>query len=241
MNLRPRTKRAAFQIKHLGANDDARFSLARSRLGAVAARVQRASRRTLGCGADVRGRGDRSRIVRFGTWGVDLATRDLNGQAGRRFRSAMPAATGWTRPRSPPTSRRTASARSSTTATRSSCARSSPARPKDSQLGALLRQLHGRSAARAARRGAAEGRPRPRSTRSRPRPSSRASWRRRFADFGSTLFGAGVLPDPANPAMNIAVRRHVRHGPAGPRLLPARQVQAAARRLSRLHRAHARR
>ena len=25
-----------------------------------------------------------------------------------------------------------------------------------------------------------------------------------FADFGSTLFAAGVLPDPANPTMNIA-------------------------------------
>ena len=178
-------------------------------------------------------------VVRFGTWGVDLATRDLAVKPGDDFQryasgkwldaNEIPADKSQNGVGSELADRNQEQLRAIVTGA-----------PADSQLGALLRELHGRGAARAARRGAAEGRPRPgRGDQDQGRVRAR-TWPTACPTSASTLFGLGVLPDPANPTMNIAVRRHGRHGPARPRLLSARQVQAAARRLSRLHRAHAR-
>ena len=208
-----------------------------SRLGALLLALQRASRQFRLRLRPLRETSDK--VVHFGTWGVDLGDPGHEREAGRRLRSAMPPASGWTRRRSPPTSRRTASAPSSPTATRSSFASIVTGSPTDSQIGAFyasymdearLEQLDAAPLKADLDRVAAI----------KTKAEFASHMARHFSDFGSTLFAAGVLPDPANPTMNIAVRRYVRNGPAGPRLLPARQVQAAARRLSRLHRAHVR-
>ena len=59
-----------------------------------------------------------------------------------------------------------------------------------------------------------------------------------FSDFGPRSSPPGCRSRESDHEHRV--RRDVRNGLAGPRLLPARQVQAAAGRLSRLHRAHVR-
>ena len=135
---------------------------------------------------------------------------------------------------------RTASARSSTTATRSSSQRSSPARPKDSQLGALyasymdearLEQLDAaplKADLDRGRRDQDQGR------------VHATSWRDASPISDRPCSAPASVPIPPIRRSTSLFVGTSRHGPAGPRLLPARQVQAAARRLSRLHPAHAR-
>ena len=74
--------------------------------------------------------------------------------------------------------------------------------PKDSQLGALLRQLHGRGAARAARRGAAEGRPRPGRRDQEQGRVRQLHGRDASATMARPCSAPASVPDPVNPAIN---------------------------------------
>ena len=107
------------------------------------------------------------------------------------------------RPKSPPTSRRTASGRSVNDRNQERLQTIVTGATKDSQLGALytsymdearLEQLDAAPLkADLARVDAIKN-----------KAEFAAHMADTFSDFGSTLFAAGVLPDPANPTMNIA-------------------------------------
>ena len=142
------------------------------------------------------------KVVRFGTWGVDLGTRDLNVRPGDDF--ARYAAGKWMDETEIPADKSQNGVGSELADRNQEQLRAIvTGSPKDSQIGAFyasymdearLEQLDAAPLKADLDRVAAI--------------QTKAEFARHmastFSDFGSTLFAAGVLPDPANPTVNIA-------------------------------------
>ena len=94
------------------------------------------------------------KVVHFGTWGVDTSTRDLSVKPGDDFQRYA-AASGSDANEIPADKSPNGVGSELADRNQEQLRAIVMGAPKDSQLGALLRQLHGRGAARAARRGAA--------------------------------------------------------------------------------------
>ena len=140
--------------------------------------------------------------VRFGAWGVDLGTRDLSVKPGDDFQRY--AAGAWMDATEIPADKSSNSIGSEMSDRNQEQLRAIiTSAPADSQLGAfyksymdeaLLEQLDAKPLQADLDRIEAI--------------SSKAEFTKHmadsFADFGATLFAAGVIPDPANPTINIA-------------------------------------
>ncbi len=140
--------------------------------------------------------------VRFGTWGVDLSSRDLKANPGDDFERYASGA--WMDATDIPADKSSNSVGSETNDRNQERLRTIiTGSTKDSQIGALyasymnealLEQLGAAPLmADLARVDAIK-------TKAEFTKSMASS----FSDFGGTLFAAGVLPDPANPTINIA-------------------------------------
>jgi len=142
------------------------------------------------------------KVVHFGTWGVDLGTRDMNVRPGDDF--ARYAAGKWMDETEIPADKSQNGVGSELADRNQEQLRSIVTEsPTGSQIGAFyasymdearLEQLDAAPLKADLDRVAAI--------------KTKAEFARHmastFSDFGSTLFAAGVLPDPANPTMNIA-------------------------------------
>jgi putative endopeptidase len=140
--------------------------------------------------------------VKFGTWGVDLSSRDLKVQPGDDFERYASGA--WMDATEIPADKSSNSVGSDVNDRNQERLQSIITNsPKDSQIGALyasfmdearLEQLDAAPLMADLDRVAAI--------------QSKAEFAKEmansFSDFGATLFAAGILPDPANPTMNIA-------------------------------------
>jgi putative endopeptidase len=167
--------------------------------GSILASVPAVAQNTSGAAAAT---GSQPQVVRYGTWGVDIATRDTSVKPGDDFQrytsgkwmdeNEIPADKSQNGVGSEVNDRNQERLRSIVTSA-----------PKDSQLGAFyasymdearLEQLDASPLKADLDRIAAI--------------KSKADMTHFMAasarDFGSTVFGLGVLPDPANPTMNIA-------------------------------------
>ena len=140
--------------------------------------------------------------VHFGTWGVDISTRDLTVKPGDDFQRY--AAGKWLDTHEIPADKSQNGIGSELADRNQEQLRAIVmSAPEGQPARRLLRELHGRGAAGAARRRAAEGRPRQGrcdQDQGRVHALHGAS---RTASIGQTLFGVGVLPDFAQPDMNI--------------------------------------
>ncbi|HEU5482625.1 MAG TPA: M13 family metallopeptidase, partial [Sphingomicrobium sp.] len=140
--------------------------------------------------------------VRFGVWGVDLSTRDLSVKPGDDFQRY--AAGTWMDATEIPADKSQNGVGSELADRNQEQLRSIVmTAPKDSQIGALYASYM--DEARAEQLDAA---PLNADLSRVEAIKTKAEFTRymagTLADFGSTLFGAGVLPDPNNPAMNTA-------------------------------------
>ena len=141
-------------------------------------------------------------IVHFGKWGVDLATRDLSVNPGDDFQRY--AAGKWMDETEIPADKSQNGVGSELSDRNQDQLRAIVAgSPADSQIGAFyasymdearLEQLDAAPLKADLDRIAAI----------KTKAEFTKSMADAFSEFGSTLFGVGVLPDPANPTMNIA-------------------------------------
>jgi putative endopeptidase len=140
--------------------------------------------------------------VRFGSWGVDLNSRDLKANPGDDFERYASGA--WMDATEIPEDKSSNSVGSDVNDRNQERLQSIiTGSPKDSQIGALyasymdearLEQLDAAPLMADLDRVAAI----------KTKAEFTSEMANSFADFGATLFALGVLPDPANPTMNIA-------------------------------------
>jgi putative endopeptidase len=141
-----------------------------------------------------------SKEARFGTWGVDLATRDLKVKPGDDFQRY--AAGTWLDANPIPADKSSNSIGSEVNDRNQERLQSIvTSAPKDSQLGALIASYMDEARleqldmaplkADLARVDAIK-----------TKPEFTKFMARTFGEFGTTLFGVGVVPDPNNPAVN---------------------------------------
>jgi putative endopeptidase len=167
--------------------------------GSILASVPAVAQNTSGAAAAT---GSQPQVVRYGTWGVDIATRDTSVKPGDDFQRY--ASGKWMDENEIPADKSQNGVGSEVNDRNQERLRSIvTSAPKDSQLGAFyasymdearLEQLDASPLKADLDRIAAI--------------KSKADMTHFMAasarDFGSTVFGLGVLPDPANPIMNIA-------------------------------------
>ncbi|MCH8615944.1 M13 family metallopeptidase [Sphingomonas sp. SM33] len=167
--------------------------------GSILASVPAVAQNTSGAAAAT---GSQPQVVRYGTWGVDIATRDTSVKPGDDFQRY--ASGKWMDENEIPADKSQNGVGSEVNDRNQERLRSIVTRaPKDSQLGAFyasymdetrLEQLDASPLKADLDRVATI--------------KSKADMTHFMAasarEFGSTVFGLGVLPDPANPTMNIA-------------------------------------
>jgi putative endopeptidase len=143
-----------------------------------------------------------TKVVRFGTWGVDLGTRDMNVKPGDDF--ARYAAGKWMDETEIPADKSQNGVGSELADRNQEQLRSIvTGSPADSQIGAFYASYMDE-----ARLESLDAAPLKadldRVAAIKTKAEFASHMASTFSDFGSTLFAAGVLPDPANPTMNIA-------------------------------------
>ena len=177
--------RSSCRVLRLGA-----LLLACSALSAIPASAQT----PLGAGE--------TKVVRFGTWGVDLGTRDTNVRPGDDF--ARYAAGKWMDETEIPADKSQNGVGSELADRNQEQLRSIvTGSPADSQIGAFYASYMDE-----ARLESLDAAPLKADLDRVAAIKTKAEFASHMAstlsDFGSTLFAAGILPDPANPTMNIA-------------------------------------
>ena len=217
------------------------MNVARSRIGAIRSALLLAACTplvaTAPLAAETSAAASNAGTIRFGSWGVDLASRDLSVKPGDDFQRYANGK--WMDENEIPADKSQNGVGSELNDRNQEQLRSIViGAPKNSQLGALyasymdearLEQLDASPLkADLARVDAIKDQGRIHALHGRDAERFRIDPVRR-----------GCASGPDNPAVNTAFLATVRHRAARPRLLSARQVQDAARRLSRLYRAHA--
>ena len=162
-------------------------------------------------------------VVHFGKWGVDLTTRDTSVKPGDDFQRY--AAGKWMDENEIPADKSQNGVGSELNDRNQEQLRAIVASsPADSQIGAFYKSYM--DEARIEQLDAAPLKADlDRVAAIKTKAEFAKSMANAFSDFGGTLFGVGSPSRSGEPDDEHCLRRLWRHGPAGPRLLPARQVQ----------------